>query len=155
MRHTVILLLMNVALAGSIHTLELSTPYPPDWEVTPQDILDAFGPPELAMSNLMTYVVSYADLQADVTCWMSGGTLERMSMAFDLADADVSSLRRAFTRVGKRLRLTYGVPDMITRSRFDYETHIWYLPGGEMRHQVIYTGGRAEHSLESIHIRNP
>ena len=149
MRRTTLFLLLSVSLVGTLYSIELDRPYPPTWEVSPDQIIELYGPPEFAVGSLLLYSASFADVTADVSCWITNGLLDRITMAFRTGNTAIPALRAEFTRVGKRLRVVYGWPDIIARSRYDYETHIWELPDGELRHSIIYTPGRVEHTLES------
>ena len=122
-------------------------PVPDPIELDPLRVVERYGQPDFAVSNLLVFRRSFAGLPADVTFFVSDGSVSELSFAFPVEDRDAEALRRDADRVLKRLRTLYGSPSGTVRTAGEFKSHVWRAELGEMLHTVVYTPDREEHTL--------
>ncbi|MFW5744939.1 MAG: hypothetical protein ACOCWX_06975 [Spirochaetota bacterium] len=122
-------------------------PVPDRLELAPAGVVERYGRPDFAVSDLLVYRRSFAELPAAVAFFASDGLISEVSFAFAAEDRDASRLRKDADRVLKRLRVLYGRPSSVVREPGGFKSHLWRDARGEMLHTVVYAADREEHSL--------
>mgnify|MGYP006290215209 FL=1 len=122
-------------------------PVPDRLELVPGGVVERYGRPDFAVSNLLVYRRSFAELPAAVAFFASSGRISEVSFSFATEGRDAARLREDADRVLKRLRVLYGRPSSVVREPGGFKSHLWRDARGEMLHTVVYAADREEHSL--------
>lgn len=128
-------------------------PVPDELNLDAAAVMERYGPPSFAVSNLLVYAGRYAGIAVDVSFYFVDGMLSEIAFGFPVDGLGPGQLRRHADRVLKRLRVEYGAP--ATRSSVDgeFKAHVWRSEAGELVHRVVYRGG-ARHELRATRSRS-